>query len=147
MLSFVIGDGFGVFQSFKLTIALPSVVAPNEIVLFRSEIFGGLSNEVSVLLDQSTLPKDMEGISFGLHPHFFPSDATAFIAKGYLKKLDEDPAATVCLGDSAYHRSSVKEKLGIQRPVKLRSDGVQQKVMFLSKPRAMLMQRCPRGKK
>jgi hypothetical protein len=42
--------------------------------------------------------------------------------------VKEDPKAVVCLGDSAYHRSSVKDKLGIGRPVPLPKDGVQQKV-------------------
>jgi hypothetical protein len=48
--------------------------------------------------------------------------------KGYLKKLEEDPEAVICLGDSAYHRSSVKGEMGIGRPVPQRKDGVQQKV-------------------
>lgn len=34
----------------------------------------------------------------------------------------------ICLGDSAYHRSSVKEEMGIGRPVPQRKDGVQHKV-------------------
>jgi hypothetical protein len=33
-----------------------------------------------------------------------------FAAKGYLAKREADPAAVVCLGDSAYHRLSMKEK-------------------------------------
>ena len=51
-----------------------------------------------------------------------------FAAKGYLKKLEEDSEAVICLGDSAYHRSSVKGEMGIARPVPQRKDGVQQKV-------------------
>ena len=51
-----------------------------------------------------------------------------FAAKGYLKRLEEDPEAVICLGDSAYHRSSVKGEMGIGRPVPQRKDGVQQKV-------------------
>ena len=50
-----------------------------------------------------------------------------FAAKGYLKKLQEDSDAVICLGDSAYHRSSVKGEMGIARPVPQRKDGVQQK--------------------
>ena len=37
----------------------------------------------------------------------------------------------ICLGDSAYHRSSVKGEMGIARPVPQRNDGVQQKVIFV----------------
>ena len=51
-----------------------------------------------------------------------------FAAKGYLKKLEEDPEAVICLGDSAYHRSSVKGEMGIARLVPQQKDGVQQKV-------------------
>jgi hypothetical protein len=51
-----------------------------------------------------------------------------FAAKGYLDKREEDPAAVVCLGDSAYHRSTVKDQLGLGLPVPQRKDGVQQKV-------------------
>jgi hypothetical protein len=40
------------------------VVSSERLVLWHSEIFGGLSNEISVLLDQSTLPADMKGIEF-----------------------------------------------------------------------------------
>ena len=46
-------------------------------------------------------------------------------AKDYLKALEEDPAATVTLGDSAYARSKIKKELGLQTSVQLRSDGVQ----------------------
>ena len=52
-----------------------------------------------------------------------------FAAKGYLEKREADPAAVVCLGDSAYHRSNVKQQLGFGLPVPQRKDGVQQKVM------------------
>ena len=45
-----------------------------------------------------------------------------------MAKREEDPAAVVCLGDSAYHRSSVKGELGLGLPVPQRNDGVQQKV-------------------
>jgi hypothetical protein len=55
-----------------------------------------------------------------------------FAAKGYLAKREEDPAAVVCLGDSAYHRSSVKGELGLGLPVPQRNDGIQQKVIFLT---------------
>ena len=54
-----------------------------------------------------------------------------FAAKGYLAKREADPAAVVCLGDSAYHRSKVKEELGLGLPAPQRKDGVQQKVKFL----------------
>jgi hypothetical protein len=53
-----------------------------------------------------------------------------FAAKGYLAKREEDPAAVVCLGDSAYHRSSVKGELGLGLLVPQRNDGVQQKVKY-----------------
>jgi hypothetical protein len=56
------------------------------------------------------------------------SSSVCFAAKGYLARVKEDPKAVVCLGDSAYHRSSVKDKLGIGRPVPLPKDGFQQKV-------------------
>jgi hypothetical protein len=51
------------------------VVSTERLILWRSEIFGGISNEISVLLDQSTLPGEMKGLSFGLgtelyFPHF-----------------------------------------------------------------------------
>ena len=39
-----------------------------------------------------------------------------------------DPEAVVCLGDSAYNRSKMKDKLGLGLPVPQRKDGVQQKV-------------------
>ena len=51
-----------------------------------------------------------------------------FAAKGYLAKREADPTAVVCLGDSAYLRSSVKGELGLGLPVPQRNDGVQQKV-------------------
>lgn len=51
-----------------------------------------------------------------------------FAAKGYLDRRDDDPAAVVLLGDSAYHRSKLKDKLGLGLPVPQRKDGVQQKV-------------------
>jgi hypothetical protein len=54
-----------------------------------------------------------------------------FAAKGYLAKREADPAAVVCLGDSAYHRSNKKEELGLGLPAPQRHDGVQQKVKFL----------------
>ena len=54
-----------------------------------------------------------------------------FAAKGYLAKREADPAAVVCLGDSAYHRSNKKEELGLGLPAPQRKDGVQQKVKFL----------------
>jgi hypothetical protein len=52
------------------------VVSTERLILWRSEIFGGISNEISVLLDQSTLPGEMKGMSFGSEmklcfPHFF----------------------------------------------------------------------------
>lgn len=53
-----------------------------------------------------------------------------FAAKGYLDKLEEDPAAVVLLGDSAYKFSSLKEELGLGVPVPQRKDGVQQTVRF-----------------
>jgi hypothetical protein len=42
-----------------------SAVSTERLVVWRSEIFGGISNEISVLLDESTLPRDMKGIAFG----------------------------------------------------------------------------------
>ena len=54
-----------------------------------------------------------------------------FAAKGYLAKREADPAAVVCLGDSAYHRSKKKVELGLGLPAPQRKDGVQQKVKFL----------------
>lgn len=41
------------------------VVSTERLVLWRSEIFGGMSNEISVVLDESSLPKDMRGFAFG----------------------------------------------------------------------------------
>ena len=51
------------------------VVSTERLILWRSEIFGSISNEISVLLDQSTLPGEMKGLSFGsgaelCFPHF-----------------------------------------------------------------------------
>jgi hypothetical protein len=51
-----------------------------------------------------------------------------FAAKKCLAKVEADPKAVICLGDSAYNRSSVAEKLGMGRPVPQQKDGVQQKV-------------------
>ena len=48
-----------------------SVVSTERLILWRSEIFGGISNEISVLLDESTLPRDMKGIAFGREPKLF----------------------------------------------------------------------------
>lgn len=42
-----------------------TVVSTERLVLWRSEIFGGISNEISVILDESTLPQDMKGSAFG----------------------------------------------------------------------------------
>lgn len=47
-----------------LTVCGNLVVSTKRLVLWRSEIFGGISNEISVILDQSTLLKDMRGILF-----------------------------------------------------------------------------------
>jgi hypothetical protein len=41
---------------------LLSVVSTERLVLWRSEIYGGISNEISVILDESTLPKVMAGM-------------------------------------------------------------------------------------
>lgn len=38
------------------------VVSTERIFLWRSQIFGGMSNEIDVLLDESTLSRDMRGI-------------------------------------------------------------------------------------
>jgi hypothetical protein len=54
------------------------------------------------------------------------------VDKGYLKKLETDSEAVINLGDSAYHRSKIKNDLGIGVPRALPKDGVQQKVHFLS---------------
>lgn len=59
---------------------------------------------------------------------FFFFSSIDFAGNGYLKKVEEDPAAVVLLGDSAYDRSKNKDTLGIGRPVPLAKDGVQQKV-------------------
>ena len=40
------------------------VVSTERLILWRSEIFGGISNEISVLLDDSTLPKELESMPF-----------------------------------------------------------------------------------
>ena len=50
-----------VFGSCWLILLLCAVVSTERLVLWRSEIFGGISNEISVLLDQSTLPSEMKG--------------------------------------------------------------------------------------
>ena len=49
------------------------VVYAERLILWRSQIFGGLSNEISVILDESTLLKDMQGILFclGIIAFFF----------------------------------------------------------------------------
>ncbi len=41
------------------------VVSTERLVLWRSEIFGGISNEISAILDKSTLPRDMKSMPFG----------------------------------------------------------------------------------
>ena len=46
------------------------VVSTERLVIWRSEIFGGMSNEISVVLDESSLPKDMKGFAFGLSIKF-----------------------------------------------------------------------------
>jgi hypothetical protein len=72
----------------------------------------------------------MKGTAFGRELQLYCFQIFFFAAKGYLAKREADPAAVVCLGDSAYHRSSVKEELGLGLPVPQRNDGVQQKVNF-----------------
>ena len=52
--------------AFCTDICCVSVVSTERLVLWRSEIFGGISNEISVILDQSTLLRDMKGLAFGL---------------------------------------------------------------------------------
>jgi hypothetical protein len=37
------------------------VVSTMRLVLWRSEIFGGISNEINTIVDQSTLARDMRG--------------------------------------------------------------------------------------
>lgn len=48
-----------------LTVLDLAVASTERLVLWRSKIFGGISNEISVLLDQSTLVQDMRGMLFG----------------------------------------------------------------------------------
>lgn len=126
------GSTYVTLRIFVMFVVL--VVSTQRLILWRSEIFGGISNEISVILDESTLLTDMKGIAFGLwlcvlYFHFF-----LFVAMGYLKERDRDPTAVVCLADSAYHRSALKEELGLGLPVPQSKDGVQQKVRspFLS---------------
>jgi hypothetical protein len=54
-----------------LNVFFVSVVSTERLVLWRSEIFGGMSNEISVILDQSTLPRDMKGFAFGREAQLF----------------------------------------------------------------------------
>ncbi len=70
----------------------------------------------------------MKGIAFGREIQLYWFQNFCFAAKGCLAKREEDPAAVVCLGDSAFHRSSVKGELGLGLPVLQRNDGVQQMV-------------------
>jgi hypothetical protein len=60
-----------------------------------------------------------------------------FAAKGYLARREEDRTAVVCLGDSAYHRSTKKDELGLGLPAPQRKDGVQQKVKVSGDAMAM----------
>jgi hypothetical protein len=46
------------------------VVSSERLILWRSEIVGGISNETSVLLDQSSLAEQMKGLSFGSGTQF-----------------------------------------------------------------------------
>jgi hypothetical protein len=39
------------------------VVSTERLILWRSQIFGGMSNEIDVLLDESSLFSDMEGLA------------------------------------------------------------------------------------
>jgi hypothetical protein len=48
-----------------------------------------------------------------------------------LNKLKEDPDTVINLGDSAYNRSKIKKKLGIQTPIPLPKNGTQQEVKIL----------------
>jgi hypothetical protein len=41
------------------------VVSTERLILWQSEIFGGISNEIAIILDESTLPADMKGFVFG----------------------------------------------------------------------------------
>ena len=90
----------------------------------RSQIVGGISNEISVILDKSTLLRDLKGISFhSLRVCIF--DEKFKFQQSYLKILEEDTDAATVVGDSAYNTSKIKEQLGIQTPVPLKSDGTQ----------------------
>ncbi len=95
-----------------LKIFVVSVISTKRLFLWCLEIFGGISNEISVLLNESTLPRDMKGIVFGCELQLYGFQKKKFAAKSYLAKREEDPAAIVCLGDSAYHQSSVKGNWG-----------------------------------
>lgn len=43
------------------------MVSTERLILMRSQIFGGISNEISVLLDDSTLPRDLAGSVSQVH--------------------------------------------------------------------------------
>jgi hypothetical protein len=49
-------------QCDALIVIGPAVVSTEKLVLWRSEIFGGISNEISVLLDDSTLLAELKGL-------------------------------------------------------------------------------------
>jgi len=71
----LLGEDFGCGVSILAKKPGLLVVSTERLILWRSEIFGGISNEISVLLDQSTLPGEMKGLSFGsgtefCFPHF-----------------------------------------------------------------------------
>jgi hypothetical protein len=53
---------------------------------------------------------------------------TAFSDKGYLGVLKNNPGAILFLGDSAYLRSAVGDKIGLKIPVPQKKDGTQQTV-------------------
>lgn len=61
----LLGEGLVAVVQFWAEKSVFLVVSTERLILWRSEIFGGISNEISVLLDQSTLPAEMKGLSFG----------------------------------------------------------------------------------
>jgi len=65
-----------------LTLIVVLVVSPQRLILMRSAVYGGLSPEVGVILDESTMLADIGGVAFGLRAGFFCSKKFIMQPKG-----------------------------------------------------------------
>lgn len=117
------------FLMFAISFYLSLIgVSTEQLVLFRSKIHGGLSNEISILLDESNIEELLSGRLVGLKKIFFLFQKFLPQASKYLDKLKANEEAAIGLGDSAYNRSKLAKKIGLKTPNYLPQDGSQSEV-------------------